>query len=208
MRHFLSRCAALSAILAGCLLAARTLGIHQAPLWHAWLVRADGTPCERACLFGVTPDGALSFEAASERLSAHPITHGATVVNRGLTMHWRTSEFELSIGHEPNSDQLAWINLQIKDRALRVRDLLAAYGTPDYVSAVANSIVTDLLYAQHGLQASVLRKALPEGAPLRLSSRVYNIYLVAPEPFAALLTRISNLRAWRGLGSIAHYLKP
>ena len=208
MRRFLSRCAALSAILAGCLVAARALGAQQAPLWHAWLVHADGTPCERACLLGVTPDGALSFEAARERLSAHPITHGATAVNRGLTMHWRTSRFELSIGREQNSEQLTWINLQIIDRTLRVSDLLAAHGTPDYISATNGSIVTDLIYAQHGLQVSALREALPESAPLRLSSRVYNIYLVAPEPFAALLARVSNLRAWRGLVSIAHYLKP
>jgi len=208
MRRFLSRCAALSAILASCLLAARALGAQQLPVWHAWLVHADGTPCERACLFGVTPDGALSFEAARERLSAHPITYYATAVNRGLTVHWRTGQFELSIGREQNSEQLTWINLQIIDRTLRVSDLLAAHGTPDYVSAVANSIVTDLIYTEHGLQVSALRDALPEGAPLRLSNRVYNIYLVAPEPFAALLARVSNLRAWRGLVSIAHYLKP
>jgi hypothetical protein len=47
-------------------------------------------------LLGVTPNGALSFEVARERLSAHPLKHHAVAVNRGLAVRWRTSEFELS----------------------------------------------------------------------------------------------------------------
>jgi hypothetical protein len=74
-------------------------------------------------------------------------------------------------------------------------------------SAIANRVVTDSICAGYSLQVSASRKALPEGALLRLSSRVYNTYLVALEPFTALLTRVSNLRAWRGLVSVARYLK-
>ncbi|MCS6872068.1 MAG: hypothetical protein NZ571_11485 [Anaerolineae bacterium] len=207
MRRWLIVCVLLSAALASSVALARVLGSRQTPRFHVWLRHANGMPCERACILGVAPSSALSFEAAQAILAEHPLVDNAMLINRGLTVHWRTESFVLSIGRTQDSEQLAWINLQLRQRDLQVRDLVAAYGIPDYVAAANNTILTDLLYAAHGLQASALREALPEGAPLRLSHRVYNLYLVKDEQFQALLRQIGgNLKAWRGFVSVARYL--
>ncbi len=207
MRRWLVVCAVLCAALASGIGAARMLGSRQAPTFHMWLRHANGAHCQQACLLGVSPNGALSFQAARAIFAAHPLLQGAAFVDRGLTLHWRTPDFDLSIGRTRDSEQLAWINAQIRRHAPRVSDLIAAYGVPDYVAASYNSILTDLLYAAHGLQASSLREALPESAPLRLSHRIYNLYLLEGEQFEALLREIGgSLKAWRGLVPITHYL--
>ncbi len=207
MRRWLILSAALSVALIGALGAARALGSRQAPVFHAWLRHADGALCPRACLFGVAPDGALSFQAARAILAAHPLLQGVEAVDRGLILQWRSIDFELSIGRTRDSEQLAWINLQLRGRALQVRDLIAAYGVPTYVAASYQSILTDLLYPSEGLQGSALRQALPTDAPLRLSDRLYNLYLVEARQFEALLRDIGgNLKAWHGFIPITRYL--
>ncbi len=210
MRRWLIVCIAVSAILLGTLSAARALGRRQAPTFHTWLKQADGRPCPRACLFGVAPDGRLSFEEAYSALSAHPLLREAAFVNRGEIRYWTTSAFKLSIGRAAGSDRLMWIQLEVpySQRELRVSDLLAAYGTPDYILATEASIVTDLLYAAHNLQASALREALPDNVPLRLSHRIYSAYLLNAEQFKAHLQLIGdNLKAWRGFVPITQYFR-
>lgn len=207
MRRGLYVCLLLIALLISSVTLARAVGGLQAPIFHAWLRHADGTPCAQACLFGASPDGTLSFEAARAILAAHPLTQGAELLDRGLIVHWRSEAFMLSIGRTHDSEQLAWINLQIAGRDLRVSDIIAAYGTPNYVSATNDRIITDLLYRAHHLQVSALREALPTNAPLRLRHRVYNLYLMRQEQFEALLRQIGgNLKAWRGFVPITHYL--
>jgi len=207
VRRWLSVCLLLGALLGSSVSLARALGNLQAPIFHAWLRHADGAPCAQACLFGASPDGRLSFEAARAILAAHPLTQDAVLTDRGLIVQWHNRLFTLSIGRTHDSDQLAWINLQIAGRDLRVSDIIAAYGTPDYVSATNDRIITDLLYRAHHLQVSALREALPTNAPLRLKHRVYNLYLMREGQFEALLRQIGgNLKAWRGFVPITHYL--
>ncbi len=206
MGRLLVVCAALTALLIGSFTAARALGNHLPPHIHAWFKRADGMPCAQACLFGIAPDGSLSFEAAREMLAAHPITQGMVARDRGTQHYWRSPAIEILIGRAAESDLLAWINVRIDSRILLMRDVMAAYGIPDYVVAIPNSIITDLLYLPSNLQVSTLRNALPENQPLRLTHTVYNLYLQDQAQFGALLINLGgNLKTWRGLVDVTRY---
>lgn len=206
MRRLIVLCAALSALLIGSFSAARALGSHLPPQMHVWFKHADGTPCVRACLFGVSPDRSLSFEAAREMLATHPITQGMVTRDRGTQQQWRSPAVEILIGRNAESDLLAWINVRIDSRLLTMADLIAAYGIPDYVVAIPNSIITDLLYLPSNLQVSTLRNALPENQPLRLTQTVYNLYLQDQAQFGALLVNLGgNLKTWRGLVDVTRY---
>ncbi|MCE7948364.1 MAG: hypothetical protein DYG88_13145 [Chloroflexi bacterium CFX4] len=206
MGRLIVLCATLTALLIGSFAAARAVGNHLPPHIHAWFKHADGTPCAQACLFGITPDGALSFEAARQSLAAHPITQGMAVRDRGTQYGWRSSGIEILIGRAAESDLLAWINVRIDNRALVMADVIVAYGIPDYVVAIPNSIITDLLYLPSNLQVSTLRNALPENQPLRLTHSVYNLYLQDQAQFGALLVNLGgNLKTWRGLVDVTRY---
>ncbi len=206
MGRLMVLCAVLTALLVGSFSAARALGNYLPPHIHAWFKHADGTPCAQACLFGITPDGSLSFAAARERLAVHPITQGMMNRDRGTYHAWHSVGIEIMIGRAAESDLLAWINVRLDTRILAMADVIAAYGIPEYVVAIPNSIITDLLYAPAHLQVSTLRNALPESQPLRLTHTVYNLYLQEPAQFGALLVNLGgNLKPWRGLVDVTRY---
>src|SRR5262245_6345985 len=160
MLRLLAWAVVLTIISASSTVMARLIGSTRPPPISAIFAHPDGSPCERPCLFGISP-GKTDARQARLALSSHPITRDAHWTNnRQLSMvslpsYVTFSETpdgvvkEISITSTPvfriGSKPLPGSLLD----SISAGDLVLTYGVPDAI--VFSSDYLNIVYSHNGL---------------------------------------------------------